>query len=419
MPRIGSRRSPGAMSSDGAFLAAAWAIGRQIVDDAVWHRGRCTWMGATTDPKHPWRLKYRALGPRAYEGTAGVGLFLAQLAVVTGDASARRAAEGALRHALEHAPSLPAADRDGLYAGVVGVALAAGRVSAWLDEPELEAGARALIAHAALPDGPRRCPDVMMGSAGAIIGLVAVAEAFDDRSLLRRAVLAGDELLGRATVTRHGWSWAIPGRRSPHHVCGLAHGAGGIGWALLELFAATGDERFRDGAAGAFAYERSWLDPASGTWPDLRVPGLRRGRPQPDRSATTGTWCRGEAGIAQTRRRAVALGASNAERRDAVFALETTRRHVADLLGQEIDDLSLCHGAAGAADVLLTTGEESPQAVALGERVLDRYGDGGEPWPCGVPGGVTPGLFLGLSGIGWWLLRLQEDQIASPLETWG
>jgi hypothetical protein len=104
-----------------------------------------------------------------------------------------------------------------------------------------------------------------------------------------------------------------------------------------------------------------------------------------------------------------------AEQRDAVVALETTRRHVAGLLGQEIDDLSLCHGAAGAADVLLSAGEP----VALGERVLERYADGAQRWPCGVPGGVTPGLFLGLSGIGWWLLRQHDNGIPSPLEAWG
>jgi lantibiotic modifying enzyme len=407
------------MSSDGAFLDAAWAIGRRIVDDAVWHDGRCTWMGATTDPQQAWRLKYRALGPRPYEGTAGVGLFLAQLAAVTGDTAAQRAAVGALRHAVAHAPSLPPPDRDGLYAGVVGVALAAVRVAAWLDEPDLDARARALMADAALPDGPRRCPDVVMGSAGTVIGFLALAKACDDRALVRRAVVAGDELLGRATVTRHGWSWASPGHRSPHHLCGISHGAGGIGWALLELFAATGDERFRTGAAGAFDYERSWLDTTSGTWPDLRIAGQRRGRPRADGTATTGTWCRGEAGIAQTRLRAVALSGWEAERRDAAFALETTRRHVAGLLAHGIEDLSLCHGAAGSAEVLLTTGEPSPEAIALGERVLERYGDGGEPWPCGVLGGATPGLFLGLSGIGWWLLRLHDGRIPSPLKTWG
>jgi class II lanthipeptide synthase len=407
------------MSSDGAFLDAAWAIARGIVEDAVWHDGQCTWMGATTDPKQAWRLKYRALGCRPYEGTAGVGLFLAQVAAVTGDSAAHRAAVGALRHAVEHAPSLPPPDRDGLYAGVVGVVLAAVRVASWLDEPELDTRARALLAHAALPDRPDRCPDVLAGSAGALIGFLALAEAFDDRRLVEHAIAAGDELLREATVTRHGWSWASPGARSAHHACGISHGAGGIGWALLELFAATGDDRFRAGAVGAFDYERSWLDATSGTWPDLRIAGQRRGRPQADGSATTGTWCRGEAGIAQTRLRAVALSGAQAERRDAELALDTTRRHVAALLTQEIEDLSLCHGAAGSADVLVTTAAPSPEAVTLGELMLERYAEGGEPWPCGVPGGLTPGLFLGLSGIGWWLLRLHDGQIPSPLETWG
>jgi hypothetical protein len=81
--------------------------------------------------------------------------------------------------------------------------------------------------------------------------------------------------------------------------------------------------------------------------------------------------------------------------------------------------MSLCHGAAGSADVLLNEGKASPEAVALGRHALERYGAGREPWPCGVPGGITPGLFLGLSGVGWWFLRLHDARTPSPLETWG
>jgi class II lanthipeptide synthase len=397
------------MSSDTPFLDAASAIGRQIVHEAVWHDGRCTWMGATADPKQPWRLKYRALGPRVYEGTAGVALFLAQLATVTGDASARRTAVGALRHALERAPSLPPTDRDGLFAGLVGVALAAARAAAWLDEPELDAGARALLADAGLPAGSRRCPDVMMGAAGAVIGLLALARAWDDSEPERRAIATGDDLLGCATVSRHGWSW---GRRQ---VCGLAHGAGGIGWALCELFAATADERFRAGASGAFAYERSWLDAASGTWPDLRIPRGRRAAPRRVGSPVVGTWCRGEAGIAQTRLCTVGTRGHG----DGEVAIATTRRHVAGLPDGEIEDFSLCHGAAGSADVLLTVDPAAGEATRLGDAALERHADGRAPWPCGVPGGSTPGLFLGTGGIGWWLLRLHDGRVPSPLETWG
>src|SRR5262249_50307580 len=153
---------------------------------------------------------------------------------------ARRAALGAFRHALGLTAGLAPADRDGLQAGVAGVALAATRAAGWLSAPELAERGRAVATDAALPDGPRRCPDLLMGSAGAIIGLLAL----DDPRLADRAVAAGEELLERATVTGHGWSWALPGQRHPHHLCGLAHGAAGIALALLELHSATGDERF-------------------------------------------------------------------------------------------------------------------------------------------------------------------------------
>src|SRR4029453_9511880 len=115
-------------------------------------------------------------------------------------------------------------------------------------------------------------------------------------ALVQDPVATGEELIRRATISDHGWSWAIPGRRYPQHLCGLSHGASGIGWALLELFAATGDKRFREGATGAFDYERSWLDASTGTWPDLRVGGQRRGGAHTTVSMMEATWCHGEAG---------------------------------------------------------------------------------------------------------------------------
>src|SRR5215210_561642 len=139
------------MSSDDVWLAAAMAIGRRIVADAVWHDRRCNWIGAVADAKQPWGVEYRGLGPSVYDGTAGVGLYLAQLATLTGELAARRTAIGALRHALECAPELAPADRDGFHAGTVGVALAASRVGALLDEHELVARARALLPEIRLP----------------------------------------------------------------------------------------------------------------------------------------------------------------------------------------------------------------------------------------------------------------------------
>jgi lantibiotic biosynthesis protein len=409
-------------SSDGAFPAAAATIGRRIAADAVWHEGRCSWMGAIADRAQPWRAEYRALGPSIYDGTAGVGLFLAQLAA-TDVADVGPTAAGALRHAVARAHALPPHGRDGFHAGSLGIAWAAARGGALLGDEELIAGARTLPVVGLPSPGPDRCPDVVLGGAGAVIALLALAAELDEPRWLQEAVAGGEALIAGATVTRHGWSWASPGHRRPRHLCGLSHGAAGIGWALLELFGETGDERFRSAAMGAFAYERSWLDASSGTWPDLRIPGQRRGTRRPDPSPASGTWCHGEGGIALTRLRAMAVLGPEEHGSSAEVALEATRRHLAAALPYEIDDLTLCHGAAGAADVLLCAEdvlggrwrEAAGLARELGAVALERHGGGRDGWPCGMGGATTPGLFRGLGGIGWWLLRLADPAIPSPL----
>jgi lantibiotic biosynthesis protein len=411
------------MSSDGLFLDAAAAIGRSIVADAVWHDGHCSWMGAVTRPSGSTVAEYQALGPSLYGGTAGVGLFLAQIANATGDGSCRRTAVGALRHATAAARQSPVSRRDGFHAGSVGVAWAAARAALLLEEEELHARAVAVSTQLDVPSGPDRCPDLITGMAGSALGLLALADELGDPRLVEQAVATGETLIGRATVTSHGWSWAIPTRRYPAHLCGISHGAAGIGWALLELFAATGDDRFRAAAMGAFAYERSWLDPETGRWPDLRIGGQRRGPLAPIDSGIAGSWCYGEAGIASTRLRAVAVLGPGPHSGDAEIAVETTRRHLADALPYAIDDLSLCHGLGGAADVLLDAAAACSDrwhrmarvVMQLGYVMVERYADVGRPWACGTEGETTPGVFLGLSGIGWLFLRLHDPATPTPL----
>jgi class II lanthipeptide synthase len=394
--------APPAMCSE--FLEAAAAIGRRIVDDAIWDGRRCGWVGAVQDAERPWESSYRALEANLYDGTAGVGLFLAQLAAVTGSADARRTALGAMRDAVGRPGR-----REGFHVGSLGVVWAAACVAALLDDEALDANARELAVVASpIPDG---CPDVVFGSAGSLIARLALAEALDAPALVDEAVATGEQLLATARVTRHGWSWASIGGR---HLCGVSHGAGGIGWALAELHGVTGDERFRAGATGAFAYERSWLDRDSSTWPDLRIGGQRRGACLP--SPMIGGWCHGEAGIAHTRLRAMELLGPEGLVDDAGIALGTTRRHLAEVLPRDIADLTLCHGVSGAAEALLAAaGDPAGLPEQLGYAAIDRHDPTSRNWPCGMPTGTTPALFQGLSGIGWWFLRLHDPAIPSPL----
>jgi lantibiotic modifying enzyme len=395
------------MSSDRGFLEAAASIGRQLVADAIWQDGRCNWVGARHDTARPWTAEYRPLEPNIYDGTAGVGLFLAHLYSVTGDRDARMTAAGALTQSLARVPAMAPGRRDGFHAGSPGIAWAAARGAALLDEERLLAGA-AVAARVPRPASPDRRPDVNPGLAGTALGLLAL----DDDGLLGEAVRAGELLLNQATATRHGWTWRNPDRRHRHQLCGLSHGAAGIGWALLELFDASGDERFREAATGAFEYERQWLDTRTGTWPDLRLGGQGRGEP-PRASSDVGSWCHGAGGIALTRLRAFAVLGAEQYRDEAELALATTRRALAEEDVGEIRDFSLCHGAAGTAEVL-RLGDLGAGSPGLGQAVLTLYPELHD-LPCGAAAGTTPALFRGLSGIAWWFLRLHDDTVPSPL----
>ena len=59
------------MCCDDAFLETAASIGDRIASDAIWHDGRCSWVGATDEPTVAHRVEMRALGPDLYGGTAG------------------------------------------------------------------------------------------------------------------------------------------------------------------------------------------------------------------------------------------------------------------------------------------------------------------------------------------------------------
>jgi class II lanthipeptide synthase len=400
------------MGSD-EFLEVAARLAHEVAASAIWCDGRCNWMGAVDDSRATARAVLAALGPDLYAGTSGVAMFLAEAGVKLDDARVRATALGAIQQALDQIDGIDAQVQDGLYSGRVGVAYAAARVAALLGAEDVNA--RAIEALEAWWRDGRRSPasELMSGVAGSVLGLVALGRLRP--WLLDAAARLGDELIARAEPSGQGWSWMAPGQRSMHNLCGYAHGAAGIGQALAELYAATGEHRFGEAALRAFDYERSWLDSATGTWPDLRAVARRAGREAP--VPTSDSWCNGAPGIALSRLRAVELLASPALARDADIALAASERWGGELLAQAPEDFSLCHGAAGAADVLLCAGNGCEDlAFAVGRHGIELYVDSETTcFPCGLPVGETPGLLLGLSGIGMLYLRLFESQVDSPL----
>ncbi len=199
-----------------------------------------------------------------------------------------------------------------------------------------------------------------------------------------------------------------------HGLCGLAHGAAGAAWALLELFAAGGDDRHREAARRALDYERHWFDAAAGDWPDLR--GIeRRERRGSFRAPVVTSWRHGAPGIALTRLRAVAILGDERSRDEAATALATTAAAAERALLHHGARFTLADGLAGNADVLLHAPEHAALAQRVGDVAAGRYAGSVDGWPCGTGGGLAPGLLDGHAGIGLFYLRLHDAAIPSPL----
>ncbi len=425
-----------------AWLAAAQEIGRRLVREAVWHRDRCTWLG--DDVEGDGAVVHRSLAADLYSGTSGVGWFLAHLAAATGDADAARAAAGALRHALRRVQE---AGDCGLYTGRTGVALAAVTGSRALrDGTLLERGAELAAAVAAAARAPAATAelDLIGGLAGTALGLVELSSALDDDELLGTAAVLGERLLAVRRPTSTGWTWTPPGDSQPL-LCGLGHGASGLAFALLELERALGDARFGEAAAGALRYERAWFSRERGNWPDLRQLDwslLEAGGEPP----YLVYWCHGAAGIGLVRLHAFRRSGDETLLAEAGAAIDTATSTILRAVGSPQPtepvgpDLSLCHGVGSVAELHVTAAEVTGDAehlaharrlvqlaLARREAAAPRGAGGGlrlpAELPCGVPGGgETPGLMLGLAGIGATLLRLCDPGLLpSPLlvSGWG
>src|SRR5581483_7113281 len=205
------------MGEEETLLAEASAIGDWLAERAIWHAERCTWIAAHREPgPHGGPFAF-TLESSVHSGTAGVAMFLARLARATGERRHRRAAKGALAHALKHAwhedraKTLVAAQtggawRLGPYLGALGVAWAADEVALALGEPSRgRALRRSVLATRRRAHGW----DLMQGSAGAA-GLLARSEPDVAFSLAREVA-----------------------RRAPEvEAAGFSHGLSGAAWAL-------------------------------------------------------------------------------------------------------------------------------------------------------------------------------------------
>jgi lantibiotic modifying enzyme len=401
------------------WLAIAGEIADRLCREAYRHDGACTWMGTVQhggEPDPP-TFTWETLGPDLYGGASGVALFLAELYARTGEARYREIAREALRFSAAGLDRIPARFRQGFYSGRVGVAFALARGGELLGEPAPAQEAARELDHRAADANEGILLDVLSGAAGSIAPLLSLAGSSGRDELRALAERLGRLIVAAAEKDGSGWKWGddATGFHSHRPLTGYGHGAAGMGAALMELFAATGDPAWRDAGREAFRYESTLFDPERENWPDFRY------------SADTGerghfgvAWCLGAPGVGLSRVRAVQIDAAMPQHRlDAEAALRTVRRRLASSADAGSEDFSLCHGWAGLGDFALLAAAAlgSDEARNLAEEIGDRgaaaNAGASDRWHCGLQRGTHPSLMLGLAGIGHFYLRLADPTVAS------
>lgn len=366
------------------LMAESAAIGDRLVRNAFRSDGCAHWIGfAQRGERH---YTATVLDESLYDGTAGIAVFLAQLARVTGTRHVRNAARQALNTVRSAHYGNGRAARIGAFDGWAGSLYAELRVGACLDDLPLARLRRilGLIRGAARTDGGL---DIISGAAGAaIVSLRLIGTDLEDEAIATAEACAL-RLAETAIRDENGSSWETgPQRR---RLSGFAHGAAGMAVALRAVGKATNEGAFDELATQALEFERRTFDPEHRFWRDLRG--------SPERATA---WCHGATGITLSR---IEL-ARHLDDASLRYEIEAGIAAIRDYGGG--GSHCLCHGTLGNTEPLLCHDAASRAAAqAIATAALSEFEAEGR-WRCGVAEfEETPGLMLGLAGVGYGLLR--------------
>lgn len=378
------------------LLAAACDIGDRLESLAIRGQDDATWIGLTLVNHSYWTLV--PLDLELYNGVTGVALFLAYLSEITIKPSYKKLAESALKTIQQQIQTSHSQMHFLGFGGWGGVIYTMQHLGVLWHQPELLDAAEDIVKR--LPALIERDEnlDIIAGVSGCIGAIASLYRSRATENILQTAILCGERLISQAQLQKQGIGWLQKGPKGTGEraLSGFSHGGAGMAWALLQVFALTGEERFRTAATSAITYERSLFSPERNNWQDLR--GVD------NQEEFMVAWCHGASGIGLARLSTIPYLDDELIREEINIALQTTLTH--GFGGNH----SLCHGDLGNLDFLLKASltiapEWKKQVESLSAIILEsieKYG-----WLCGVPLGVeSPGLMTGLAGIGWGLLRL-------------
>jgi type 2 lantibiotic biosynthesis protein LanM len=394
------------------FAAEADRIATELSERAIRRGPEAAWIGLD------WLgdaevFQLAAVGPDLYNGNSGIAVFLAAHAATAGhppSAELALAAVSHLRRKLKdrNAARFARALGVGGAIGLGSIVYALSVIARSLRDDSLLADAQA--ASALMTDdliAADKRLDVIGGSAGAMLGLLRLHRDVQADHVLARAVKCGEHLMRQDRIGPEGRrSWVGQGL-GPRALNGMSHGAAGFAYALASLALATGREDFGRAASECLAFENASYDAGRGNWPDHR----HEGEP-----GWAFRWCHGAPGIGLARAGLLKRGVTDATLQSDI------RRALAGVdqaWPSEVD--TLCCGTLGSVELLREAGEAlgrvdlQEQAAQRLASVVQAAGSAGDyRWNSGKRQ-FNLGLFRGLAGVGYTVLRQKDPALPNVL----
>lgn len=379
------------------FVNEAIRIGEQLIGEAILSRTghTATWIGL--NPNYLGQLNISGLRGGLYDGTGGISLFLAHLHRITQERRFEQYALAALESTLDKFPmtiKFPSA-----FYGQASVLYVLAQLENMVEEREAWKRHRLhLLDNLSESLEQDTFFDLLGGAAGVIHVLLNESKLRGTEREIEIASMYGDHLLKNVQESHKGWYWRSTGLSQAY--VGLGHGSMGIAWSLFRLASVTGNQAYQTAAEHALEYVRSHYSDEYGNWVDSQAGG------------TLANWCHGASGIGIGLTMCLPyLRAAQAKQ----VTQEIERAVMATLRYGFGKSHCLCHGDLGNAELLLLAGKElnRPEWIEMarryGTQALNDYQSKGK-YLTGIPKcSNIQGLWLGLSGIGYQLLRLASD----------
>ncbi|MBM7652794.1 type 2 lanthipeptide synthetase LanM family protein [Neobacillus cucumis] len=403
---------PVKIASREQFIHASVQIGDQLLQQAVWGKDSSDicWIGLSSDESE--QLLFAPMDDCLYDGVLGMALYFAYLSKESGEERFHKAARAALRGAYRYFESGMSSPSISAFNGLASRAYVLSQLAVVMEEPEWMDEAIKLLKKAEPLIETDKLYDLLAGSAGLILVALRLYRLTRNKEVLQMAEKAANHLLANAKPLKKGIGWAFENQGCVP-IGGLAHGAAGFTWALMEIAKISGDDKYLEAAQQSLAFERTLFDKETGNWRDARPEKFRHSK-----GTSPIQWCHGAAGIAMGRIMSFQLYPDEQLREEITTALNTTFHN-----GFGVSHC-LCHGDLGNIDAMLLAGEIDEYkswkeiAQACGTRVLMEAEKSG--WICGIPQGLTtPGLMTGMAGIGYGLLRLASPETVPSVLTLG